>query len=200
MALVRPENFTKTVEGGTEVYTAEISYPIDRENLLARWEVWQEQAGPFGFHYTPYNFDSGPEMSFFEQMLKHLNLKADHVEDIYFTGALTDPEKTDFYVEYRGEDGRWHRYTPDFIIRRKDGRCLIVEIKDARFASATKEDLARAGRGQPALTLEGRKAVALHRWQELNPDRLKYNLLFVHEETVAYDHTRVARDFVEGRE
>ncbi len=59
------------------------------------------------------------------------------------TGALTDPKKTDFYVEYRGEDGNWHRYTPDFVIRRKDGKCLIVEIKNAQFEEATRNDMAR---------------------------------------------------------
>ncbi len=83
----------------------------------------------FGFHYTPYNFDSNPEMSFFEQMLRDMDENPDEVEDIYFTGALTDPGKTDFSVEYKDGDGRWRRYTPDFVIRRKDGKTLIVEIK-----------------------------------------------------------------------
>ncbi len=83
----------------------------------------------FGFHYNPYNSDSNPEKSFFEQLLEHIGLHPDKVEDIYFTGAITDPRKTDFFVEYKDEDGKWHRYTPDFIIRRKDGKCLIVEIK-----------------------------------------------------------------------
>jgi len=128
----------------------------------------------FSFHYTPYNFDSNPEKSFFEQLLDHLNLHPTEVEDLYFTGALTDPEKTDFSVEYKGDDGRWHRYTPDFIIRRKDGKCLIVEIKDARFEAATKEDLALDERGEGAITVEGRKAVALKNWAGLNPDRLSY--------------------------
>ncbi len=146
LALVRPEGFQKGMaEDGTEVYTAEISYPIDRQRLLLSWEELQAaNQGNFGFHYTPYNFDSNPENSFFELMLAHLNLHQDDVEDIYFTGALTTPDKTEFWVDYQGEDGNYYRFTPDFIIRRKDRRCLIVEIKDARFESVIKEDMARA--------------------------------------------------------
>lgn len=48
---------------------------------------------------------------------------------MYFTGAITSPEKTDFWFWYKGVDEKWHRYTPDFLFRRKDGRVLIVEIK-----------------------------------------------------------------------
>jgi hypothetical protein len=49
------------------------------------------------------------------------------------TGGLHDPDKTDFLVEYGGLPGKWHSYSPDFIIRTRDGRCYIVEIKDDRF-------------------------------------------------------------------
>ena len=59
------------------------------------------------------------------------------MEDIYFTGALTDPAKTDFFVEYKDDKGKWRRYTPDFVIRKKpekgrktgSGKVFIVEIK-----------------------------------------------------------------------
>lgn len=198
LALVRPEGFDQEVSAdGAAIYTAEISYPLDREKLLARWEEWRDKAGEFGFHYMPYNFDSSPEMGFFEQLLPHLKLHPEDIEDIYFTGALTDPAKTDFYVEYRGEDGRPHRYTPDFIIRRKDGRCLIVEIKDARFEATTNEDLARDGRGEAALTVEGRKAVAVKKWEKLNPDRLKYQIIFAGE-AVAHSDLATTRAFIEG--
>jgi hypothetical protein len=202
LALVRPEGFQKGLdEQGAEVYTAEISYPIDRQRLLLSWEEMRTtNQGDFGFHYDPYNFDSNPEKSFFEQMLAHLNLNPDDVEDIYFTGALTTPDKTEFWVDYKGLDDRWHRYTPDFIIRRQDGRCLIVEIKSAQFAAVTQEDLAREERGEAVLTVEGRKAVALRKWERLNPDHLKYQIIYAGEETVAYDQTQTARLFVEGKE
>jgi len=198
LALVKLDGFKKDLEpDGSEVYTAEISYPIDREKLLVAWADWANAADGFGFHYSPYNFDSNPEKSFFEQLLGHIRLNPDEVEDIYFTGGLTDPKKTDFYVEYKGEDGAWRRYTPDFIIRRKDKRCLIVEIKDARFQAATREDLLRDDRGQSLITVEGRKAVALRKWERLSPDRLKYQVVFAKAHTVSHDDTKEARAFVE---
>ncbi len=200
LALVKPEGFERRLEAGAEVYTAEIAYPVDREELVLHLrEVEGMNVAGFGFHYTPYNFDSRPEKSFFEQLLQHLNVHPAEVDDIYFTGALTTPDKTDFYVEYKGDDGLWHRYTPDFVIRRKDGRSLIVEIKNAQFKDATDEDVRRAEQGEAAITPEGRKAVALKRWQHLNPDRLRYEIIFAHEGTIGYDQTKAARDFVEGR-
>lgn len=196
LALVRLEGFHKVqTPNGSVTYTAQISYPINREHLLVPYEALQ-QLNPrdFGFHYTPYNFDSNPEKSFFEAMLQCINLKPDEVEDIYFTGAITDPNKTDFYVEYRADDGTWHRCTPDFIIKRKDGKCLIVEIKDARF----REDVERALRGEAVVEVEGRKALALKRWEELNPDRLKYHVIYAYSEAIGYDQMREAREFIGG--
>ncbi len=198
LALVRLDGFHKEIEAGAEVYTAEISYRKDRESLLLSWEQLKaNNTGDFGFHYSPYNFDSNPEKNFFEELLRHVNTRPDEVEDIYFTGALTDPKKTDFFIEYKGEDGNWHPYTPDFVIRRKDGRSLIVEVKSSQFEAAVKNDLTLAGSGQEPLTAEGRKAVALRRWTNMNPSRLKYQLAFVHENTLPYDALKPVLDFVE---
>jgi hypothetical protein len=197
LALVRLDGFHKEMEAGAEVYTAEISYHKDRESLLLSWErLKANNARDFGFHYSPYNFDSNPEKNFFEELLRHMNTHPDEVEDIYFTGALTDPKKTDFSVEYKGEDGNWHPYTPDFVIRRKDGRCLIVEVKSAQFRAAVQNDLDRDTVDGEPISPEGRKAIALRRWTNLNPDRLKYHLAFVREDTVPYDTLRPAMDFV----
>jgi len=74
IALVKFGGFDKSIENGAEVYTAEISYPIDKESLLQKWEDWKGKADDFGFHYTPYNFDSHPELDFFEQLLDEMNL------------------------------------------------------------------------------------------------------------------------------
>jgi type III restriction enzyme len=49
--------------------------------------------------------------------LAGLGESRDSVEGIYFTGALTDPNKTEFFVEYKDDKGKWRRYTPDFVIR-----------------------------------------------------------------------------------
>jgi type III restriction enzyme len=186
LALVKPDGFQRRVaDDGTEFYTAEISYPIDRHHLLASWKDWQAKADGLGFHYDPYNFDSNPEQNFFEQLLAHLKQRPADVEDIYFTGAITDPNKTDFYVEYRGEDDQWHRYTPDFIIRRKDGKCLIVEIKSERE------------RAHPIDGENGRKAMATRKLVGLNPDRLKYQIIFARADVIGHEQLQPVRQFVE---
>ncbi|MGH7388912.1 MAG: nucleotidyltransferase domain-containing protein [Candidatus Rokuibacteriota bacterium] len=188
LALVKPEGFRKVSDASGELYIAEITYPMDKEHLLVgRQRLLRENPADFGFHYDPYNFDSGPEQDLFVQILRDLNLQPAEVEDVYFTGGLTDPAKTDFCVEYRGEDGRWHRYTPDFVIRKRpprggrpgSGRTLIVEVKAATHRAAVREDERRLDRGEEPVTVEGRKAVALRKLERLNPDRLKYELVFV---------------------
>jgi len=187
LALVRPEGFERELDpSGAEVYTAEIVYPKDREHLLLEFQEIADNDGAFGFHYSPYNFDSNPEKSFFEQMLRKLNHDLDDVEDIYFTGALTDPSRTDFYVEYRDEKGKWRRYTPDFVIRLKTGRTLIVEIKREQ------------DREHPTDGESGRKAMAVRKWQELDPDRLHYEIIFTPTDTVAHDDVETAAEFLEG--
>ncbi|MHB8765824.1 MAG: Tn7 transposase TnsA N-terminal domain-containing protein [Deferrisomatales bacterium] len=181
LALVKPEGF-EPGEGG--LYTAEIVYPVDRERYLLAVEALAAQnPADLGFHYTPYNFDSLPEKSFFEQLLAHLNLASDEVEDLYFTGALTDPAKTDFAVEYKDDKGKWRRYTPDFVLRRKDGRVLIVEIK-------REHDEAHPIDGR-----HGKKALALRQWEALNPERLKYEMIFTRTDGVTANQMKEARKF-----
>jgi hypothetical protein len=189
LALIRPEGFEREqADDGSAVYTAEITYQKGREHLLLSWrDLAGRNAGDFGFHYDPYNFDSDPERDFFVQMLDAINLKPEQVEDIYFTGGLHDPHKTDFTVEYLGVDERWHRYSPDFVIRRKDGRCYIVEIKDARFRDDEVD-------GQ-----KGRKAMAVRRWVGLNPERLKYEMIFTSSDSVAFNQLEPAREFVKSK-
>ncbi|MEN2998186.1 MAG: DEAD/DEAH box helicase family protein, partial [Brevinematia bacterium] len=159
LALIKPQGFSKEEKDGQSVYVTEIIYHKDKENLLLRYESFkQNNQLELGFHYTPYNFDSNPEKDFFEQLLLMLNEDPADVEDIYYTGAITDPNKTDFIFEYKGKDGRWHNYVPDFLIKKKDGKMIIVEIKSETFREEEKEKAVRE--------IEG-----------LNPDKLKYEIL-----------------------
>jgi len=65
LALVKPGGFTRVAEpDGTEVFVAEITYPKDKEDLLLSASRVMENPAGFGFHYDPYNFDSGPELEF----------------------------------------------------------------------------------------------------------------------------------------
>jgi type III restriction enzyme len=193
LALVRPEGFQRERDAsGAEVYTAEIVYPREREHLLLSWEKMRDSnAENLGFHYTPYDFDSNTEQNFFEQLLRAFNLRRGDVEDVYFTGALTDPAKTDFYVEYKDDKGKWRRYTPDFVIRKKpvdggkpgSGRVLVVEVKSSQFREPVEHALATGAATSP----EGGKALALKRWQDLDPERLRYEIRFDQDGVIPTD-------------
>ena len=101
-----------------------------REELLLKYEDQkQKNKKDLGFHLSIYDFDSKPEKNFFTKVLSILELKESEVEDIYFTGSINDTKKTDFYFEYKNENGRYNNYFPDFIITKKNGEFLIVEIK-----------------------------------------------------------------------
>lgn len=199
LALVKPEGFVQaTDDKGRRVYTTEINYRVDQEQYLLSWDDWKDRnRRNLGFYYSPLDFDSKPEQDFFEKLLAQLNVKLWEVEDIYFTGGLTDPAKTDFFVEYRTEDGRWHRYTPDFIIRKKprhaedppgSGRVMIVEIKSLR----SKDD--------PVDGQQGRKAMAVRAWEDLNPDRVKYEMIFTATDQVPFDRMSPVLQFAEREE
>ena len=164
LALLKLDGFKKDKNGN---FYTEIKINKTRfEELLLYWEkVGKPQ---FGFHYNPYNFDSKPEKEFFENLLLLLGEDPDEVEDIYFTGALTSKDKTDLIFEYYSDaDGRWHAYTPDFLIRKKNGKIIIVEIKGEPFR---KEEVEKAMR-----EIEG-----------LNPDKVKYEILETEKDTLKF--------------
>jgi len=180
-------------QDGEERYFAEIVYPKDREGLLLSIsDLKRGEARDFGFHYEPYNFDSNPEKSFFEQVLHALDEDPDDVEDVYFTGALTNSAQTEFFVEYKDEKGKWRRYTPDFVIRKKppeggapgSGRVLIVEVKreDARNHRVDGED--------------GAKARAVRSLEKLDPKRIKYEMIFTGTASIARDGMEPALRFI----
>jgi len=195
LALVKPEGFNKELESdGTEVYTADITYHKDKEHLITKLADWKDKAGEFAFHYDPYNFDSNPEKNFLEQILDCLKIKPAEVEDIFFTGAITDPAKTDFYVEYKDDKGKTRNYTPDFIIRKKPGKgrkrgtgkVYLVEIKAER------------DRGDSINGENGKKAMALRKWQNLNPEKLRYEMIFTNTDIIAADSLKNVKSFIEG--
>ena len=56
-------------------------------------------------------------------------------------------------------------------------------------------DLERHANGERPVTTEGRKAVALKRWEALNPDVLHYQVIFA-ADTLAQDALDETREFV----
>lgn len=198
LALIKPEAFDKSTDpDGTVIYTAEIRIQKSNKGLLAHFKDAPINDIRFGYHYDPYNFDSGAEKTFFlDHLLPHIDLHPDEVEDIYFTGGITDSGKTDFYAEYKDDKGQWRNYFPDFIIRlkgkgKKPGKCLVVEIKNAQWEATVANEL-QTGK---AVSKEGRKAMALKRWEHLNPDRLKYQIIFA-DAALPTDEVARAKAFV----
>jgi type III restriction enzyme len=116
-----------------------------------------------GFHYTPYNFDSDPEQDFFEKVLPQLNLKKQEIQDIYFTGGLTNPNYSDFYFEWKDENGNYHNYFPDFLIVLKTLKFVIVEIK-------------QVGKEKDPEVMA--KAQAVRQIQNINPEKFRYEILY----------------------
>lgn len=180
VALVKAEGFDKREKNGTITYTARISFAKEREALYktTRDTADAKLALESSFHYEGYNFDSGPEVEFLDWALSVLKNEDHQIEGLWFTGGITDPAKTDLCAEYLGDDGRWHRYTPDFVLRRADGKHLVVEIKKDAYSPDITADIERFKQGKEPQTSEGRKVVALKRWEALNPEKLTYQVMF----------------------
>ena len=182
LALIKKQGFGEEKKGKESIYVTEIIFHKDRaENLLLKYEDfvkhYRQKQLPFGFHYSPYNFDSKPEKEFFESVLRELNEDKDDVEDIYFTGAIDDPNKTDFFFEYKDKKGSWHNYTPDFLIRKKNGKMLIVEIKGEPFRDRQKEK-------------------EMRQVENLNPERLKYEILETTREELTFGELEKVKKWI----
>lgn len=189
LALIRTKGFDTEGDGKGRIYATEIQYRADKEHLLSRYEVWRKSGEPkqrqldFGFHYSPYNFDSNPEQDFFNKMLDALHENPADIEDIYFTGAMDDPAKTDFLFEYQDKTGKWHNYAPDFLIRKKSGKMLIVEVKGEDRANADK-------------TLFKEKA--MRALEGVNVENLKYEIISADRDTIQLNDLQRIKKLVYG--
>ena len=182
LALIRKEGFKEEKQDDKSIYVTEIIFHKDRaEKLFLKYEDFVKNIKlsqlSFGFHYSPYNFDSMPERDFFESILKELQINSDDVEDIYFTGAINDPNKTDFLFEYKDKKGNWHNYSPDFLIRKKNGKMLIVEIKGESFKDKQKEK-------------------EMREVEKLNPEKLKYEILETSRDSLGFEEMEKVKKWI----
>lgn len=176
------DNFNQDENGD---YYTEIRYTKGNDRYFVRHQDKKAMnRHDFAFHYTPYNFDSLPEKGFFDNLLHWINEKPKNIEDIYFTGALTDTNKTDFYFEYKGTDDRYHSYFPDFLIRKKNGKIYIVEIK----AENEKLDSINGEKGL--------KKMKMDELLKLNKDKFKYEIVFVQGEMVPENRLTKVKEFI----
>lgn len=122
-------------------YTSEDTYEVDlikppggnsdcyvvtaKPEMIANSKVAPfDQYNKKSFHLDNYCFDSNPEKDFFWQCLKDGT-----IDKIWFTGMLTHGQ-TDFVITYIDPISNTVRnYYPDFLVRKKDGSHIIVEIK-----------------------------------------------------------------------
>ncbi|MCC6175820.1 MAG: DEAD/DEAH box helicase family protein [Chloroflexi bacterium] len=178
LAVLDPDGFEEGPDGGRQ---ATIGYPKDRDHLVYGRERIGEEAGPYGFHYEPYNFDSSPESDFFLRIIRAVGEAPTSVRDVYYTGAITDPRRTDLSFSYTGRDGRLHRYTPDFVINTTDDRWLLVEVK-----MAAREHDEVEGR-------DGLKSRALRRLEAENLGRIAYHMVFADGDTVRHQDFAAVR-------
>ena len=181
LVLVKEKGFEKEKQDGKSVLVTTIRVKRDKlEDYVLALNDYKKKSGQmplFGFHYTPYNFDSEDERVFFERMMDELGEDPDDVEDIYYTGALTDREKTDFVFQYKDEKGEWHNYTPDFLIRKKNGKSLIVEVKGKPYRNEAAEK-------------------EMKKLEKINPNRLKYELLLLEEGESVFGKVKPVIDWV----
>jgi len=103
------------------------NFPIERqiseekEHLVLRPDGGRDRS----YHLDHYIFDSSEERRLFEILLSH-----ERVEEVYFTGGITDPTHNEFYVDYFDEQaGRWRRYFPDFFLKLADDGWMVIEVK-----------------------------------------------------------------------
>ncbi len=188
MALIRiqDENGDDVFEKDSGVYVhhlrlLERTYnQMKEKGLLAQSEDYDDKHD-VSFHYTPYNFDSEPERSLFQQVLSALKTDPDDVEAFLFTGGLTDPKKTDFHFEYMGEDKRYHNYFPDFVLVKKTGEFYIIEVK------------AENDRGDR--TVEA-KQKAVERLQKIQPDKFKYHIVYAATNAPGVEEMKPVADWI----
>ncbi len=110
-------------------YCHTIRYQKGRRTYILADNTLANNEQGFGFHYAPYHFDSEPEQDFFISICESLNTQPDEIEDIYFTGGLTSAKYTDFAFEYKNTEGKYSKYYPDFVVLKKTGEFIIVEVK-----------------------------------------------------------------------
>ena len=140
------------------------------------------------YHYTPYDFDSGPEQNFFKTILATLNQSAADIEVFLFTGSLTNTKKTDFHFEYKGTDNNYHRYFPDFVIVKNTGEFYIVEIKSENE------------RDHPDVVA---KKKAVKRLAKLQPDaHFEYKIIYTKDAFLQenLDEMQTIREWIYGNE
>lgn len=182
LALVKPDGFNKKVVDGRTFYTAEIIYHKSKADKIFNYEeLTKIKSKDLSFHYTPYNMDSLPEKDLLSRLLDKLDEDPDDIKGVYFTGAITDSEKTDFIFEYKDKKGKWHTYTPDFVIIKNNNKVLIVEVKGDPYKDKQKE-------------------IALKEVETVNSEKIKYQIVSTDKDQVEFNDYKKVSSWIYGKE
>ena len=97
---------------------------------------------------------------------------------------MTDTKKTDFHFEYFGENERYHRYFPDFVMVKKTGEFYIIEVKS------------ESERGDK--TVEN-KQKAVERLQKMQPDKFRYSVVYTATATIGKEKIAPITDWINSQ-
>ena len=96
-------------------------------------------------------------------------------------------------------DFAWNLAVEDEILKRLEaagkGKLYFLEGSDIEFIMLNCSDPWHEVDGE-----RGSKAIATQKWVGLNPDRLKYQMVFTGGDEIGYDQAQAARKFIEGNE
>lgn len=136
-----------------------------------------------GFHINPYNFDSRDELEMFRYLRTHLR-DGERVNDVYFTGGVTNEKHNEFFFDYQknlGDTSSLSKYFPDFLVETSLGRYLVLEVKggDQELTyNAEKKRLEKGEITKDEITSEPlMKEVGFNEFQELNSN-FEYRIIF----------------------
>jgi hypothetical protein len=136
-----------------------------------------------GFHINPYNFDSRDELEMFRYLRTHLR-DGERVNDVYFTGGVTNEKHNEFFFDYQknlGNVSALSKYFPDFLVETSLGRYLVLEVKggDQELTyNAEKKRLEKGEITKDEITSEPlMKEVGFNEFQELNSN-FEYRIIF----------------------
>lgn len=136
------------------------------------------------YHYMPYCFDSKSEGDFFGRIITTLGENPEDIKAFVFTG-LANTRLTDFWFYYKGEDGAFYRYFPDFLLLKNSGEFYIVEIKGAHE------------RGNVAVEA---KAKAVQILADMPENRFRYVIIYVNGDDMETDPGMIdVREWIEKK-
>ena len=173
---------------GVYVHTLRFSRQRFEEMETRRLLVHKENEtdkNDVGFHYTPYNFDSGPERDFFAKVLHSLNLEQRDISCFLFTGGLTDTAKTDFHFQYKSPDGNYRNYFPDFVIVKNSREFFVVEVKGENERG---DEIVRA------------KEKAVQKIASMQPDKFRYHIVYAPASDVPVEEMMPIFEWLNGKE